>query len=176
MSLNLKKSLKAAALAAMLFSAAAANAALYKFELTGDYTASWQLNSTVAPDDYADGVGFILFDVEGNFPGSVFDVADLTFYNADADGGIQIDDFYGDTTLLITDGGQLYSGPESTPTFLTGTFALSEFGGTGSYTLTVTDLDAPPPPSGDVPEPASVALMAGGLGLMAALRRRRYGK
>jgi len=177
MSLNLKKSLKAAAVAALLFSAAAANAALYKFELTGDYTASWQLNSTVTPDDYATGVGFLLWDVEGNFPGSLFDVADLTFYNADADGGLQIDDFYGETTLLITDGGQLYTGPESAPTFRLGTFALSEFGGTGSYSLTVTNLDAvPPPPTGDVPEPASVALLAGGLGLMAALRRRRYGK
>src|SRR4051812_25914415 len=108
MSLNLMKSFKKAVIVAALFSAGVANAALYQFNLTGDYTASWQLNSTVTADDAANGVGFVIYDVEGNFPGSLLDLADLYFYNADQGGGMEIYDFYNDLDLLLTDGPQLY--------------------------------------------------------------------
>ena len=169
--MNLIKSLKSAAIAVMLFSAGVANAGLYQFNLTGDYTASWQLESTVVSDIDATGEGFVLWDVEGNFPGSLFGVvADLTFYNAAIGGGMEILDFYGDTLLLSTDGPQLYTGGETNPVFRLGTFGLTEFMGTGSYTLTITDLDAGPSP---VPEPASTAMLLGGLGLMYASRKRR---
>jgi len=177
MSLNLMKRLKSAVVVAALLSAGAANAALYQFTLTGDYTASWQLNSTGTPDDGASGVGFVIFDVEGNFPGSAIDVADLYFYNADEAGGMEIYDYYGGGyDLLLTDGPQLYTGnEEGIITFLTGSFNMSDFDGPGSYTLTVTNLDAVPDPGtpGEVPEPASIAMVLGGLGLMAGLRKRR---
>ena len=181
MSLNLMKSLKTAAAVAVLFSASMANAALLQFNLTGDYTASWQLNSTVVPDEAVEDVGFVLADVEGNFLGSLLDVADLVFYNGAEGGGFSIEDYYGGVTLLVTDGPQLYTGPEDTPTFALGSFALTEFGGSGSYTLTVTDLDAGPGPGpgpqpGEVPEPATAAMLLGGLGLMYASRKRRQGK
>ena len=172
-SVNLIKSLRNVALAAMLFSAGVANAALYQFQLTGDYAASWQLSSTVSPDDAADGQGFVLIDVAGNFPGSEFDLADLTFYNDAIGGGMQIYDFYSDSLLLLTDGSQLYTGSEDSPTFRLGTFAMTEFDGTGRYSLTVTDLDAPP---ADVPEPASAALLLGGLGVLLASRKRRQAR
>ena len=177
--MKLMKSLKSAAAIALLFSAGVANAALYQFNLTGDYTASWQLNSTVVADAAGEGEGFILWDVEGNFPGSLFDVADLTFYNADIGGGMEILDYYGDTLLLVTDGAQLYTGSEETPTFRLGTFALTEYEGTGTYTLNVINLDADPGPGPgpvDVPEPASAAMLLGGLGMLYASRKRRQGK
>lgn len=170
--MSLIKSLKKAAVVVMLLSAGAANAGLYQFNLSGDYTASWKLDSTVVPDVASNDQGFILWDVEGNFPGSLYGSADLTFYNADIGGGLEIYDFWSDSLLLLTDGPQLYTGKENGATFRLGSFGLTEFGGTGSYTLTVTDLDAIPEPS-EVPEPASAALLFGGLGLLYASRKRR---
>jgi hypothetical protein len=177
MSLNLMKSLRNAVVAGVLLSAGLANAALLQFNLTGDYTASWQLNSTGTPDDGANGVGFVIYDVPGQFPGSALDLADLYFYNADQGGGLEIYDYYNDFTLLLTDGQQLYTGTEEgIVSFILGTFILTDFDGPGTYTLTVTDLDAGPGPGtdpGEVPEPATAAMMFGGLGLMYALRKRR---
>jgi hypothetical protein len=174
---KLIKTLRNVALAAMLFSAGVANAALYQFQLTGDYTASWQLNSTVTPEDYEYDLGFLLVDVEGNFPGSLFDYTDMTFWNAAVGGGLEIYDWYGGSILLSADGLQLYTGTEDNPAFALGTFALTDYFGSGdTYVLTVSDLDASPEPPADVPEPASVALLMGGLGLMAASRKRRQRK
>ena len=169
--MNLMKSLRNAAIAVMLLSAGAANAALYQFTLTGDYTASWQLNSTVSPDIVAPGEGFILWDIAGNFPGSSEDVTDLTFYNEAIGGGLEILDFYGDALLLSTDGFQLYTGDEDSPLFRLGVFALTEFQGSGLYTLTVTEVGA-----AAVPEPATGLLLLAGMGVMVSLRKRRQGQ
>lgn len=156
----------AVAAAALAGAASAAQADTFQFVLTGSYNAQWQLTTPVVPDDYADGVGFIVYDVAGNFPGSAQNLIDITFWHADAGGAFSLDDFYGDTTLLITDGVQLYSGTEDAPTYLTGSFNLTEYGGTGAYTLNVTNVSA-------VPEPTALALMLGGLGVVGAAVRRR---
>lgn len=175
--MNLIKSLRSAAVVVALLSAGVANAGLYQFNLTGDYTADWKLNSTVNSDDAVDDQVFVVWDVEGNFPGSLTDFVDLYFYNANAGGGMEIYDYYTETTLLLTDGAQLYTGSEGTPTFRLGTFGLTEFAGSGSYTLTVTDLNAVPVPDPvDVPEPATAAMLLGGLGALYASRKRRHAK
>lgn len=173
--MKLFKTLRNIGLIALLLSASVANAALYQFTLTGNYNASWTLESTLVPDDFATGGGFTLFDVEGNFPGAVLDLVDLTFYNADLGGGLAITDINGDTDLAVTDGPQLYTGGEDLPTFLLGTFALTDLNDGSLFTLTVTDGTVVPPTT-DVPEPASGALLIGGLGLLYASRKRRQAK
>lgn len=173
MTMNLMKSLRNAALAVMLLSAGVANAALYQFTLTGAYTADWQLTSPASPDIVGDGEGFILWDVVGNFPGASEGVADLTFYSDAIGGGLEILDFYGDTLLLTTDGPQLYTGSEDNPFFALGTFFLTEFGGTDTYTLIISEIGGEVP--GDVPEPATGLLLIGGLGAMIAFRKRKPG-
>jgi len=164
--MNLKRFLTQIATAAALTAAAtAAQADTYQFTLTGDYSASWQLESTVFSDAYADGTGFAMYDVDG-FADALLGVADVYFWHGDIGGGLQIEDYYGDAILVSTDGPQLYTGTEDNPTFLLGSFELTEYQGTGSYTLTVTNISA-------VPEPASIALMLGGLGLVGAAAARR---
>jgi len=142
-----------------------AQAVMHQFDITGDYTASFQLDSDPSPDAVEDGVGFVLWDVDG-FSDAVLGVADVTFYNTAIGGGMGIVDHYGGSILFVTDGPQLYTGPESAPTLLTGIFALTEFGGAGTYTLTVSSLEAA------VPEPASWAMMIAGFGLVGGAMRR----
>lgn len=174
--MNLMKSVRTAAMAALMLTASVANAGLYGFTLSGDYSASWQMDSNAVPLVGETGLGLFYMDVEGNFPGSAFNVADLTFFSGDLGGGLEIYDFYGGgITLLLTDGVQLYTGLESAPMFMLGTFDLTEFQGSGTYTLTVTDLDDGPEPS-PVPEPATAAMLLGGLGMLYAVRKRRYDK
>jgi hypothetical protein len=73
------------------------------------------------------------------------------------DPGVVFDDFPGD---------QLFSGPVSAPTLLTGTFAARyeyDYRAFGDLTVTITA----------IPEPAAAAPLAIGLGALAWLRRRR---
>jgi hypothetical protein len=175
--MNMMKRIKSVVALAMLLSAGVANAGLYQFDLTGDYTASWQLDSTPQPSLGFSGQGFFVEDVQGRFQGSDADRAGIWFFNERLGGGLQIDAYDRPAYLLITDGPQLYTGTESNPTFRLGTFAMTEFprSASGRYSLTVTDLDAGPGPA-DVPEPATGAMLLGGLGLLYASMKRRIGK
>jgi hypothetical protein len=160
------------AAAAILFSfsiVVPAQAAKYFFEVTGDANASFELDSNPTPNESLPAAGFRMYAVPGFFNGSLESLL-LTFYSAGFGGGFKMEpnDNVGNQ-LIATNGPQLYTGPESSPTVLTGTFALtSQFSPSRNYTLTITDLAAA------VPEPASWALMLIGFGATgAALRSRR---
>ena len=107
------KSLRNAALAAMLFTAGVANATVYQFNLTGDYTASWQLDSSREPEEYLSGLYFTYYDNEGMFPGASEGIADVSFFYEVFGGGMSITDFAADVYLMIADGPQLFSGTEA---------------------------------------------------------------
>ena len=170
--MKLMKFVRNAALVAMLFSGSVANAALLQFTVTGDYSASWQMDSNPTPDAYGEDEGFLVYDVEG-FPDAILGVADITFWSAAIGGGLEIYDYYFDNVLLSTDGPQLYTGSEDNPNFILGSFALTEYLGTGLYTLTIAEIGGPTLPPSDVPEPATGALLLGGAAIMAGMRKRR---
>lgn len=156
---------KLVACTTLAFAASAAQAVVYNFSLTGDYTASWSIDTANTPDDFASGTAFVYWDVAG-FPDALFGEADVYFYSGSIGGGLAIEDFYGDTVLVVTDGPQLYTGTEDAPVFLTGSFNLTEYQGPGTYTLTISA----------VPEPAAIALMLAGLGVVGVAARRRKGR
>jgi hypothetical protein len=147
--------------------AASAHADPYKFTITGDYHAVFYLDSApLAQNPLTDG-SFALYDVPG-FPDAALGLADITFFNGGQDGGLEIDDYYGGgIALFVADGPQLYSGTEDTPAFVTGTFALTQYRGTGTYTLNIAAMNSP------APEPESWALMLGGFGFVGGVMRAR---
>ena len=102
-----------------------ADAAVFRFTLTGDYSATWDLNSSTSPSVHQSGAALAFWDVPGSFSGAIQPEADLTFYNLGVGGGLNIYDLHGAVNLLAADGPQLYTGPESAPVFKLGTFALT---------------------------------------------------
>jgi hypothetical protein len=167
MKLQIKHIVGNCAIAAALLWTSVANAATYQFTLTGDYSAQWELQSTLVPDSVSLGEFFVIWDVTGTFPGSAVGLTDIAFFNGASNGGVELYDFYGARTLVATDGTQLYTGAESAPVFRLGNFSLTQFQGTGSYALNIRDLSAP------VPEPETYAMLLAGLGLMGVAARRR---
>lgn len=164
--MTLKHLIGALSMLAASLSTSAADAAILRFTLAGDYSATWDLNSASSPSFYQSGAGSAFWNATGSFAGALQPEADLTFYNAAVGGGLNIYDLHGDVNLLAADGPQLYTGPESAPVFRLGTFMLTQSRGTGTYTLTVTDVSA-------VPEPASALLVFAGLGVLLSARRNR---
>ena len=164
MKMKMKRLIQVSALVASSLACSVASASLVTFTLTGDYAATWQLDTAPMPDTFLPGGAFALWDTAGAFPGAASGKVDLTFFNTALGGGLNLYDFLGGTSLLSSDGPQLYSGPESNPTFLLGTFELTQFQGSGRYSLTIADANS-------VPEPTSIALALAAFGALVARRK-----
>jgi hypothetical protein len=141
---------KAFCLLAIAATATAAKAD--SFKLTGDgdtYTFSIASNPIVTAIPF----GFQVNDVTVTDDGVAQPDFTLTFYDTNSSGGFAIQ-----STNLIFDGDQLFSGTNDSPTFLLGTFKLTNDVSTSKYKLVIkADPNASP-----VPEPSSVALLATG--------------
>lgn len=151
---------------ATLASATPAAAVTLKFDITGDYTASFLLDSSPTPDFVEDGYLFAITQVPG-FPNVPDGFADVSFFSQGAAGGLLVskdNNGFADY-LLEAVGPQLYSGTEAAPTFAAGIYQLEGLSSTPSqFTLTISA----------VPEASTWGMAIAGFGIAgAALRRRR---
>ena len=146
------------------------NAATYIFTLTGDMNATFQnatfqIDANPTPDFVEDG-SFTVRNVA--FDQSPTGFANLGFYSASNSGGFNISDPTALHSFGNFFGPQLYTGTEANPTFKTGTFALTDDQGAGTYTLNIASA------IGAVPEPGTWGMMILGMGAVGfAIRRRQ---
>ncbi len=150
--------------------ASPAAAATYLFNLSGSQSASFQLQSSPSPVGSFSGDDdvFWLDNVAGSYASGAT-LKDIYFYTSTIGGGLGFKNYNNSTYTLITDGPQLFTGLNTSPTFKLGTFLLTQFNGPGQYTLTISNLDAVP----GVPEPSTWAMMLLGFGAVGYRMRRR---
>ncbi|MET3712165.1 hypothetical protein ABIC65_002877 [Sphingomonas trueperi] len=147
--------------AAAVAAAAPANAAQYRFVITGSQTIKFVLDASPTPPVVDPGNYFVLAGVTGtiNNVSTTFDLgfgSPSYFFNF----GL-INNVIG--TGFVSTGTSLFTGPESAPTFKLGTFSLTPNTPDPDYTLTITA----------VPEPASWAMLLAGFGALGMMVRRR---
>jgi PEP-CTERM motif-containing protein len=130
---------------------------------SGGNTFTWTLptNPVIAPGDASASFGFTIPNWSFSENGAPM-VGTLEFFSTSAMGGFQL--FSGVSLLINAQGDQLYSGPESAPTMLTGSFATVDFGSdtVGFFPPIPVTLS---PSVSPVPEPSTLSLWAIGLAL-----------
>lgn len=171
----MKRLVQSALAILLLIGAGPALAATYLFDLdqcttsacttTNAQVAAFSLPSSPAVSGSSAGNWFFIDDVPMTYNGSA-QVYDVAFY-AEPIGGLEI--YTGSTSILFAESQfsdeQVYTGAESAPTFVPGTYLLQATNAGPYYRLSITDA---------VPEPATWLMMIlgfGGVGV--ALRRQR---
>jgi len=155
--------LSAVCAAAALAASTSAQAAPYRFVLTGTNTIKFVLDSSPTPTASSLGNYFQISGVTGTVD-NVANTFELGF------GGVALlpsnfqlsNSTY--TISIFSTGDILFTGTEAAPTFKLGTFNLvSQLPGVSDYSLTISA----------VPEPASWAMLLAGFGALGMAARRR---
>ena len=181
--------LKLLAAAAMAVVAASADAAILRYDLQGTvpnkFTLRFELDTTRAPSSFtSQGLRYNGVALTYTLPGSTAPITEnaqsdgVTFQVLNNQGGLFagfLDRAPNNGNRVQVFGPQLFSGPTSSPTLLTGVFLLSDVPRQRvtdplevNYRLTVTDVTA-----GAVPEPAGWAMLIAGFGVVGGVVRRR---
>ena len=150
----------------IIVSAPSAKASTYTFTLTGADNFTFQLPSNPTPDGFVSGDHFFIAnppDLGTNY---------ITFYALGAGGGMSAGDGQvdlGSSTIFDLGGPQLYTGDESSPVFVLGTYTLTGTGNESTENVDTLTISA-------TPLPAALPLFASGaagLGLLGWKRRRK---
>jgi hypothetical protein len=130
----------------------------YVYEAGGN-TFTWNVptNPVSAPNNVFSGEGFIIPDLSFTENGSAM-VGTLDFYNTSSGGGFDL--WVGNYSFLSNAyGSQLYTGLESAPTLIPGTFSLTDYGnGDCPYGGTLKVIPTP--------EPSALSMLAIGLAII----------
>jgi hypothetical protein len=130
----------------------------YQFTMTGPVTASWTMSENPTPYYYEEGTVFLAEAPDLVVDGSSDPSDILCFFNLGDLGGLNsinlLPDFFGP---------QVYSGDESAPTFMTGTYYFTMDSTDQIETLQITP----------APEPCTILLLCSGLAALGLKRKRQ---